>query len=223
MFTDPILNQLIEKYPAPTFTDRSDFLFEDLVEFVISQQLSIKAADTIFKRFKDQFREKRVAAVERLPLARSLLAEGAKRASAEGKPLTGPWVDFPNPQGVLAIDDQSLRDCGISFQKISYIKSIADAFLSGLIDMQKIRTMTDEEVIQHLTQIRGVGKWTAEMILIITLKRPDVFSIGDLGIRKAITNLYGLTDREAMTQLSQNWKPYRSTACWYLWRYLENS
>lgn len=188
MFTDPILNQLIDKYPAPNFTDKSNFLFENLIESIISQQLSIKASDTIFKRFKDLF-----------------------------------LTNFPTPQEVLAIDDQSLRDCGISFQKISYIKSIADAFLSDLIDIQKIRDMTDEEVIQSLTQIRGVGKWTAEMILIFTLKRPDVFSIGDLGLRKAITALYGITDREKMVQLATSWSPNRSTASWYLWRSLENS
>lgn len=199
MFTDPILNQLIEKYPAPTFTDRSDFLFEDLIESIISQQLSIKASDTIFKRFKHLFEYRGVTEV--------------------GDPVK----DFPNPQEVLAIDDQSLRDCGISFQKISYIKSIADAFLSDLIDVQKIRNMTDEEVIQHLTQIRGVGKWTAEMILIFTLKRPDVFSIGDLGLRKAITTLYGITDREEMLRIAEGWAPNRSTASWYLWRSLENN
>jgi DNA-3-methyladenine glycosylase II len=91
-----------------------------------------------------------------------------------------------------------------------------------LIDVQKIKTMTDEEVITTLTQIRGVGKWTAEMILIFTLGRPDVFSLGDLGIRNAITKLYGITDKEKMLELSKRWIPYRSTACWYLWRSLEN-
>ena len=82
--------------------------------------------------------------------------------------------------------------------------------------------MHDEEVIANLTQIRGVGKWTAEMILIFTLKRPDVFSLGDLGLRNAITQLYGITNREKMLELSEKWRPNRSTACWYLWRSLEN-
>lgn len=188
MFTDPILNQLIKKYPKPSFKDRSKFLFEDLLDSIVSQQLSIKAANTIYARFKNLFDQK----------------------------------TFPNAKDILAMEDQKIREAGISFQKISYIKSIADAFISDLIDTKKIKKMTDEEVISSLTQIRGVGKWTAEMILIFTLNRPDVFSVGDLGIRNAITKLYGITDQKEMIKLSETWKPHRSTACWYLWRSLEN-
>lgn len=187
MFKDPILKQLIEKYPAPTFEDRSDFLFYELIESIISQQLSIKAADTIFGRFKELFGKK-----------------------------------FPTPKQVLAMDDDKIRACGLSFAKISYVKSVANAFISDLIDIEKVKKQSNEEVIAELTQIKGVGLWTAEMILIFTLKRPDVFSIGDLGIRNAITRLYGITDRKEMLSLSEQWKPYRSTACWYLWRSLEN-
>lgn len=188
MFTDPIMQSLVRKYPSPTFQDRSAFLYEDLIESIVSQQLSVKAADTIFGRFKKLF-----------------------------DPGT-----FPTPQQVLAMEDQKIRDAGISFQKISYIKSVADAFVSDLIDSEKIKHMSDEEVITALIQIRGVGKWTAEMILIFTLSRPDVFSIGDLGIRNAITKLYGITDQKEMVKLSEKWQPHRSTACWYLWRSLEN-
>lgn len=189
MFNDPILRTLVKGYPKPQFKDRSDKLFEDLIESIISQQLSVKAADTIFGRFKYLFDPK----------------------------------TFPDPKAILAMEDQKIRDAGISFQKISYIKSVADAFVSDLIDIKKIRKMSDEEVIAALTKIRGVGKWTAEMILIFTLNRPDVFSIGDLGIRNAIAKLYGIKDPKITIELSEKWKPYRSTACWYLWRSLENS
>lgn len=188
-FNDSILQKLQKIYPAPSFIDKSEHLFEDLIESIVSQQLSIKAANTIYGRFKKLFHE----------------------------------ATFPNAKDILATDDQKMRDCGISFQKISYIKSVADAFVSDLIDAKKIKTMSDEEVIAALTQIRGVGRWTAEMILIFTLNRPDVFSVGDLGIRNAITKLYNITDKEEMVRLSENWKPYRSYACWYLWRSLENS
>lgn len=187
MFKDPILNKLIEKYPAPKFTDRSEFLLEDLVESIISQQLSTKAADTIFKRFKGLFQKK-----------------------------------FPTSEQILATEDDKIRACGLSFAKISYVKSVANAFVSDLIDTEKIKKQPDEEVIQELTQIKGVGRWTAEMILIFTLNRPDVFSIGDLGLRNAIIKLYGITDQKEMVTLSERWKPHRSTACWYLWRSLEN-
>lgn len=189
MFTDPIMQQLVKKYPAPKFLDKSAYLYEDLIESIISQQLSIKASDTIYKRFCALF----------------------------GK------MSCPQPQEVVRTPDELLRTAGISFQKISYLKSVADAFISGFVDVRKIKKMSDDEVITALTQIRGVGKWTAEMILIFTLKRPDVFSLGDLGLRNAITKLYGITDREKMLELSEKWKPYRSTACWYLWRSLENT
>lgn len=187
-FNDPILDALVQKYPAPTFQDRSAHLFEDLIESIISQQLSIKASDTIYKRFKTLFDQ----------------------------------TTFPDPQAILITEDEKMRACGISFQKISYIKSVADAFISDLIDAKKIAQMSDEEVIQALIQIRGVGKWTAEMTLIFTLNRPDVFSLGDLGIRNAIRNLYSITDHKEVLTLSEKWKPYRSSACWYLWRSLEN-
>lgn len=200
-FSDPILYALAKKYPAPHFNDRSHQLYENLIESIISQQLSVKAADTIFARF----------------LALFHTSSPDVRASS-----TSDVEIFPAPESILAMSDETIRTAGISFQKISYIKSVADAFLSGLVDTTKMKNMPNEEVITALTQIRGVGKWTAEMTLIFTLNRPDVFSIGDLGLRNAITNLYGITDKKEMLALSETWKPYRSSACWYLWRSLEN-
>lgn len=195
-FTDPIMQQLVAKYPKPHFVDRTEKLYENLIESIISQQLSVKASDTIYKRFIELFK---------------------KQKMEQNNPNF-----FPIPQQILAMPDETIRLAGISFQKISYIKSVADAFVSGLIDIKKIQKMTDDEVIVALTQIRGVGKWTAEMILIFTLNRPDVFSVGDLGLRNAITKLYGITNQQKMLELSKKWQPYRSTACWYLWRSLEN-
>jgi DNA-3-methyladenine glycosylase II len=228
MFTDPILNQLVKKYPPPTFTDRTDHLMEDLIESIISQQLSVKAADTIYKRFLALFnRHPELASpelVERVSESLEPVIPAKAGIQNENGSLikSGMTSTFPTPQQILSMPDEALRSAGISFQKISYIKSVADAFLSDLIDAKKIKHMSDEEVIQALTQIRGVGKWTAEMILIFTLNRPDVFSIGDLGLRNAITKLYGITDQKEMLALSEKWKPHRSSACWYLWRSLEN-
>lgn len=187
MFRDPILQNLVKSCPAPKFVDRSGMLFEALVESVISQQLSVKAADTIFLRFKNLFG----------------------------------GIKFPKPQDVVKKDDEELRSVGLSYAKASYVKSVADAFISGLIDPKQIKSQSDEEIIQALTQIRGVGRWTAEMILIFALKRPDVFSVDDNGIQRAITSLYGITDKKEMVRLSESWKPHRSAACWYLWKSLE--
>jgi DNA-3-methyladenine glycosylase II len=184
MFNDPILNKLIKQYPKPHFEDRSKFLMRELIESVISQQLSVKAADTIFSRFVGLF----------------------------------PNAEFPKAEMILQMDDEKIRNAGLSYAKVSYVKSIANAFVSDLVDIEKIKMQSDEEVIEELTQIKGIGRWTAEMILISTLKRPDVFSIGDLGLRNAITKLYGITDRKEMITLSETWKPHRSTASWYLWR-----
>ncbi|MBA3724002.1 MAG: DNA-3-methyladenine glycosylase 2 family protein [Candidatus Levybacteria bacterium] len=189
LFTDPIMHALSIKYPAPQFEDRSAMLMQSLIKSIISQQLSVKAADTIYKRFVDLFSSN----------------------------------TFPGAKVILAMDDEMIRSAGLSYAKITYVKSVANAFVSDLIDIEKVRKQSDEEVITELTQIKGIGRWTAEMILIFTLQRPDVFSIGDLGLRNAIIKLYGITDQKEMVKLSENWKPYRSTACWYLWRSLENT
>lgn len=188
MFRDPILKKLVKKYPAPQFEDKSEILFEKLIDSIISQQISTKAADTVFERFKNLF--------------------GSK--------------SFPSPQEILVMEDSKLQSIGTSYIKISYIKAIAQAFKDNHLDAKKIKTLSDAEVIIELTKIKGVGQWTAEMILIFTLNRPDVFSIGDLGLRNAITRLYGITDKKEMLKLAESWKPYRSTASWYLWRSLEN-
>ena len=189
MFTDPILKKLVKQYPAPQFEDRSKFLLRQLIESVISQQLSVKASDTIFNRFLALFKTK----------------------------------SFPKPQDILNMPDDTLRNAGISYGKISYIKAIAQAFVDKKLDHKKIIKLSDEEVIAELTKIKGIGQWTAEMILIFTLNRPDVFSIGDLGLRNAITKLYEITDKKEMLKLAETWKPYRSHASWYLWRSLENT
>jgi len=188
MFKDPVLKKLVKKHSPPKFEDKSEFLYEGLIESIVSQQLSVKAADTIFARFLKLFKSKA----------------------------------FPKPKDILKMKDDKLRSAGISYQKISYIKSVATAFETKQIDHKIIKKLSDEEVILELTKIKGVGRWTAEMKLIFTLNRPDVFSLGDLGLRNAIKNLYGITDKKEILKLSENWKPYRSTACWYLWRSLEN-
>jgi len=187
MFTDPILKQLIKKYPKPEWTDRSEFLFEDMLETIVSQQLSAKAAETIFKRFKNLF-----------------------KASS-----------FPSPEEVLRMEEGSIKQAGVSGSKTNYIKNVANAFVTHEIEIGKIKRMNDEEIITTLTKIKGVGKWSAEMILLFTLNRPDVFSFGDLGLRNAIQNLYAITDKEEILKLTKTWSPHRSLACWYLWRSLE--
>ncbi|SRR5258708_790034 len=205
MFTDPIINQLIEQYPAPTWIDRSELLFEDVISTIISQQLSGKAADSIFKRF-----------IELFTISLSPEERGSDKGENAKKTI------FPIPEQVLDTNQEILREIGISRAKSQYIHNVAQAFINKDIEIEKIKRMTDEEVITVLTKIKGLGKWSAEMILIFTLNRPNIFSMGDLGLKNAIRNLYGITEKEKIGELVETWKPNKSLASWYLWRSLEN-
>jgi DNA-3-methyladenine glycosylase II len=189
MFKDPILKKLYKQYGPHEFSDRSESLMKELVESIISQQLSNKAADTIYNRFLKLFR----------------------------------CAKFPTPEQILRINVGKLRGAGMSYPKAAYIKNVAKAFQNGDLDVGKIKKMHNQEVIATLTKIKGVGKWTAEMVLIFTLKREDVFSLGDAGLKKAIKNLYGISDEKKILKLSESWKPKRSFACWYLWQSLDNA
>ena len=135
---------------------------------------------------------------------------------------------FPNrtitPEAILEIKDQSIRDVGLSWAKISYIKDLAKKTLDREIKLDSINDLRDEEIINELTKVKGIGRWTVEMFLIFNLGRMDIFSFGDLGLSRAIQRLYGLNNlptKEEAERISGVWKPYRSIASRYLWRSLE--
>lgn len=124
----------------------------------------------------------------------------------------------------LEADQESLRKCGLSGRKISYITNIAQGFEQGTLTPQTWQTMSDQEVIKQLTSIKGIGPWTAQMFLIFHLHRKDIFPIADLGLINAIQRYYSTETpltKEQIVQLSQQWKPYRTVATWYLWRSLD--
>lgn len=128
------------------------------------------------------------------------------------------------PPAVLAVPFETLRGAGLSNAKTNYVRNIAEAWTSGLISVEKLDTLDDESLIIELTKIKGVGRWTAEMFLIFTLGRADVFSIGDYGLRKAMTKAYGLdplTKPAVLLEISQSWQPHRSLASRVLWKSLE--
>lgn len=126
-----------------------------------------------------------------------------------------------DPESILEADEDELNDIGLSRQKIDYIKSAAERFVEDDLSSEKFEEMTDEEVIEELTDIHGVGEWTAKMFLIFVLGREDVFPVGDLGIRKAMEQLYGEMSRSEMREKAENWRPYRSLASLYLWRLVD--
>ncbi|MDO8515029.1 MAG: DNA-3-methyladenine glycosylase [bacterium] len=126
---------------------------------------------------------------------------------------------FPKPSEVLKTPNEKLRNCGLSWQKVKYIKNLSQAVVDKTLDINELKNLADEKVIEELIKIKGVGKWTAEMILIFDLAREDVFSVGDLGLRTAVAKLYNVdrNDLKKIEQISQNWQPYRSYASRLLW------
>lgn len=125
-----------------------------------------------------------------------------------------------SPKSLAAMDEDQLRQAGLSRPKARYIRGVAERVTSGEVDLSILPSLPDEEVIEHLTSLKGVGRWTAEMLLIFSLGRPDVFALDDLGLRRGVKLLYGLgemPERKCLQQISDAWKPYRTAASLYLW------
>jgi DNA-3-methyladenine glycosylase II len=188
--SDPKLKVIIEGIKLREITVTRG-PFEALVEAIVSQQLSIKAADTIFNRF--------VA-----------LTPGKK---------------FPTPREIIKMPTAKMRKCGLSGMKVKFIKDLAKKTLDGTLNFKTIDRLSDEEVIEHLMSVKGIGRWTAEMFLIFSLRRDDVFSFGDLGLRNGLQHIYKMkkppTPRQA-EKITAKWKPYRSLGSRYLWASLDN-
>ena len=185
---DKKMGRLIAEFEKPEFKKDLNY-FEALVRAIVYQQLSGKAAATIYKRFKNLFIKNK----------------------------------YPSPIMVMERSHEELRSVGLSNQKASYIHNIADAFYTGAIP-KDINIIGDKEVIECLTTIKGVGPWTAEMFLMFTLNRPDVFPVTDLGIQKGFQLFFQLDKLprpDQMMEKSESWKPYRTLASWYLWRIVE--
>jgi DNA-3-methyladenine glycosylase II len=185
---DRHLKKLIEK--VGPFTARPDLelsSFEHLLKAIVYQQLTGKAAGTIYGR------------------VRALLD-----------------LKKPVPQQLIALADSSLRGAGLSGSKVTYVKDLAEKALAGLVPSNvEMEEMSDEEIIEKLTAIKGIGRWSVEMLLIFHLGRPDVLPVGDYGVRKGFAFLYGHEDLptpKALTQYAEVWKPYRSVGSWYMWR-----
>lgn len=159
-----------------------------LLRAIVGQQLSTKAARTIYGRVLDLF-----------------------------------GGSTPSPEQLLEASEEDLRGCGLSGRKAEYVRDLAAHVLSGELELERLRDLADEEVIEEIVAVRGLGQWTAEMFLIFHLERPDVLSGGDLGIRKAVQIEYGLKKMPAPKQvlkIGEAWRPYRSLASLYLWESL---
>ncbi|HET8975741.1 MAG TPA: DNA-3-methyladenine glycosylase [Solirubrobacterales bacterium] len=134
--------------------------------------------------------------------------------------------ETPSPQQVIDADPQELRDAGLSWSKVAYFRDLAERVRDGDLDLERLPQLGDEEVIEELTAIKGIGRWTAEMFLIFHLGRPDVLSTGDLGIRKGAQLAHGLEEMptpDELGRMGERWRPHRTLACLYLWRSLDNT
>jgi DNA-3-methyladenine glycosylase II len=187
---DPVLAALIRKHGACGLAaaQRADH-FSALVRAITGQQLSTKAAATIYSRLV------------------ALMPGGVA------------------PAALAALTDEQMRAVGMSRQKIAYFRDLADKAQSGALPLDGLDAMTDDEVIEALTQVKGIGRWSAEMFLMFRLHRPDVLPVDDLGIVNAVRNVYRLRKKptaDRIRKIGEAWRPYRSVACWYLWRSLDN-
>ena len=159
-----------------------------LLRAIVGQQLSTKAARTIYLRVLDLF-----------------------------------GGTTPSPQQLLEASEEDLRACGLSGRKTEYVRDLASHVLDGELELDRLAELEDEEVIEEIVAVRGLGRWTAEMFLLFHLQRPDVLSGGDLGIRKAIQIEYGLEEMPTPTrvlEIGEPWRPHRSLASLYLWESL---
>lgn len=189
---DPALSLLIRRHGPCGLADavRADH-FTALVRAIIFQQLSTKAASTIYGRVLQ------------------LMPGGAF-----------------TPAALAALSDADLKRAGVSRQKAIYLRDLCSKVVSGEVQLDGVDALDDEGVIAALTAVKGVGRWTAEMFLMFRLLRPDVLPVGDLGIQTAVQRVYHLRARptpDRLRSLADRWRPYRSVACWYLWRSLDNA
>jgi DNA-3-methyladenine glycosylase II len=137
-------------------------------------------------------------------------------AALAGEPIT--------PEGILKLTDAQLRSVGLSKQKSAYLKDLAAKTVHGQLDFSRLPDLSDDDVIKHLTQVKGIGVWTAHMFLMFSLRRPNVLPTGDYGVQVAVKKHYRkrkLPKPKDMEKIARAWEPYRSVACWYMWRSLD--
>ena len=202
---DRVLKRLIPMFGEARLQSRGD-AFTTLARSVVGQQISVKAAQSVWNRF---------SALSAAPVS------GAAAANVSG---AEPATSRVFPSGVLALGTEALRGAGLSARKCEYLKDLALHFVEGRVHQDQWQAMDDETIIQELVAIRGIGRWTAEMFLMFHLLRPDVLPLDDLGVLKGISVNYfsgePVTRAEAR-DVAEAWAPYRSVATWYLWRSLD--
>jgi DNA-3-methyladenine glycosylase II len=183
---DPVMAAILRRHPKVYLEPRGD-PFHTLARAIVGQQISVKAAQSVWNRF------------------------------------AGVAVDVV-PEKIIALKKAELRACGLSERKCEYISDLAQRFADGHLQVQRWPQMSDDDVIADLVQVRGIGRWTAEMFLMFNLLRPDVFPLDDLGLQKGLRLAYHggrKISLQTMRRRGDSWRPWRSVATWYLWRSLD--
>ena len=192
---DPVMASIIERI-GPFKMRYREPSFDAMARSIVFQQLHGKAAATIFER----------------------LRTACLNANGNGT------CDSLTPASLLALSEERLRACGLSRQKLSYLRDLAQRTAAGEIEFARLPQMSDEDVIEHLTRVKGIGLWSAQMFLIFALRRQNVMPTADYGINAAIRKAYRkrqMPKPKQVLKISRPWHPYCSIACWYLWRYVE--
>jgi DNA-3-methyladenine glycosylase II len=183
---DQVLRGLIKQYKDVRLRSRGS-AFETLLRAIVGQQISVKAAQSVWNRFEQ-------------------------------------CVEIVRPAQVLQCGVSQLRDCGLSRQKIEYIRDLAGHFEDGRLKPRAFRAMSDAQLLKTLCDVRGIGTWTAEMFLIFHLHRPDIYPLQDIGLIRAVERHYLNNQRVAsshIAEIGERWRPWRTVATWYLWRSLD--
>lgn len=195
--SDPVMKRLLKVHGPFIAKARLD-RFGTLVDSIISQQISTAAASTIKARLKQ--------------------AVAARASSTQARPTE------LTPENVRMFDLEELRELGVSRQKGSYLLDLAEKIHLGIVDLKSLPRESDEDVIETLIQVKGIGRWTAQMFLMFSLARLDVLPVDDLGIRNAVQRQYSLPETPSpakIAEIAEPWRPYATVASWYLWRSLE--
>jgi DNA-3-methyladenine glycosylase II len=189
MKADPKLSLIIRRIgPCELHSVAPRDPFDALCMAIASQQLSTKAAATIYGRFADLFPNRK-----------------------------------PSPERVMTLTDDEIRGCGFSRPKVTFIKDLASHVLDGRLDLKGLKKHADDDVMQQLVAVKGIGRWTAEVFLMFRLGRPDILPADDLGLMNAVQRAYKLRtrpDAKKLRRMGEAWRPYRSVASWYLWQSL---
>lgn len=200
MSADPVMSRVVQRhYGLRLFTDAN--LFESMVRTIIGQQLNVAFAATLTKRF---------------------VSEGAPPLIVDGKE----YLVFPTPEETVQIPVERLRELQFSTRKAEYVIDFARAIVEGKVDLDRLYTMSDEEIMEDLIRFRGIGRWTVECLLLFGIARPNLLPAADIGLRNAIRNEYGLdhqpTEQE-VREIGSGWEPFRSYATYYLWETLADN